>query len=62
MLDRRRLALGRELHDDVAEGLGEGRELRLHDRCHDAVVNVTCRESTTKIQIGEEEEVKVIVD
>lgn len=48
VLDRRRLALRRQLHDDVTESLGERSELRLHYRCHDAIVNVTWKRRSEK--------------
>lgn len=44
VLDGRRLALGGQVHDDIAQRLGQRGELPLDRRRHNAIVNVTCKQ------------------
>lgn len=40
VLDSRRISLARQVHDDIAERLGQWRELALDRRGNDTIVNV----------------------
>lgn len=52
MLNGRRLTLGGQIHDDIAQRLGQWGELPLNRRRHDAIVNVTCKSQTKEMGLS----------